>query len=138
MLLDNNLKFDAHISNVCQKVSAQINTLNRLKNILSVKTKESLYRSFVLPFFYYCSQVWHNCGKRNTNKLEKVNERALRYVYKDKQSSYQELLKKINLSSLESRRIQDMLTTINNSLSHNYSTFSNKYILLIYVLRSIV
>ena len=70
VLLDNKLKFDAHISNVCRKVSAQINALNRLKNILSVKTKESLYRSFVLPYFYYCSQVWHNCGKRNTNKLE--------------------------------------------------------------------
>ena len=69
VLLDNKLKFNAHISNVCRKVSAQVNALNSLKNILSVKTKESLYRK--------------------------------------------ELLKKINLSSLESRRIQDMLTTIN-------------------------
>ncbi|CAH3127709.1 unnamed protein product, partial [Porites lobata] len=52
-------------------------------------------RAFVLPHFYYCSQVWHHCGSRNTKKIEKVNERALRYVYKDKTSAYYELLQRI-------------------------------------------
>ena len=93
VLLDNMLKFDAHISNMCRKVSAQINALNRLKNILSVKTKKSLYRSFVLPYFYYCSQVWHHCGKRNTNKLEKVRGPCFMYI---RISKLKELLKKIN------------------------------------------
>ena len=116
VVLDNKLKFDTHISGLCRKVSAQINALNRLKNILPIKTKESLYRSFILPYFYYCNQVWHHCGKRNTTKIEKVNERALRCVYKDKQSSYHELLQKIKLPSMESRRIQDMLITINNTV----------------------
>ena len=116
VVLDDKLKFDAHISGLCRKVSAQINALNRLKNILPVKTKESLYRSFILPYIYYYNQVWHHCGKRNTTKIEKVNERALRCVYKDKQSSYHELLQKVKLPSMESRRIQDMIITINNSL----------------------
>ena len=75
--LDSKLKFDAHVAIICRKVSSQVNALNRLKNILPLKTKQSLYRSFILPHFYYCSQVWHHCGKRNTRKLEKVNERAL-------------------------------------------------------------
>lgn len=99
-------------------MSAQINALNRLKNILPLKTKESLYRSFILPNFYYCHQVWHHCGKRNTTKIEKVNERALRYVYNDKHASYQHLLDRIRLPSMESRRIQDMLLTIHNSISN--------------------
>lgn len=60
------LEFDDQVSSICCKVSAQINALNRLKNILPLKTKESLYRSFILPNFYYCNQVWHHCGKRNT------------------------------------------------------------------------
>ena len=108
------LKFDAHVASVCRKVGGQVNALNRLQNILPCKVKELLYRAFVLPHFYYCSQVWHHCGSRNTKKIEKVNERALRYVYKDKTSAYYELLQRIGLgTTLENRRVQDMLITIN-------------------------
>ena len=117
VVLDNELKFEDHISSICRKVSAQISALNRLKNILPLKTKESLYRAFILPYFNYCNQIWQHCGKRNTAKIEKVNERALRYIFKDKSASYQDLLERIELPSLETRRIQDMLLTINNSIS---------------------
>ena len=101
----------------CGKVSAQISALNRLKNTLPLKTKESLYHAFILPYFNYCNQIWHHCRKRNTAKIEKVNERALRYIFNDKSASYQDLLERMRLPSLETRRIQDMLLTINNSIS---------------------
>ena len=79
-----------------------------------------LYRAFILPHFNYCSQIWHNCGARNTRKIEMVNERALRYVYTDKETSYEKLLERIGFGcTLESRRIQDMLVTINNCFSGN-------------------
>lgn len=46
------LEFDDQVSSICCKVSAQINALNRLKNILPLKTKEcyivrSYYRIFI-------------------------------------------------------------------------------------------
>ena len=66
VVLDNELKFNDHTSSICRKVSSvQMSALNRLKNILPLKTKESLYRAFKLPYFNYCNQVWHHCGKRN-------------------------------------------------------------------------
>ena len=117
VVLDNELKFDDHISSICRKVSTQISALNRLKNILPLKTKESLYRALILPYFNYCNQVLHHCRKRNTAKIEKVNERALRYIFRDKSASYQDLLERIRLPTLKTRRIQDMLLTINNSIS---------------------
>ena len=47
--------------------------------------------------------------------MEQVNECALRFVYKDKNNSYDRLLEWIGLhSTLERRRIQDMLITINS------------------------
>ena len=46
--LDNELKFDDHISSICCKVSAQISALNRFENILPLTTNKSLYRSFIL------------------------------------------------------------------------------------------
>ena len=101
----NDLNLSSVFAFVCRKVGGggQVNALNRLQDILPCKVKEVLYRVFVLPHFYYCSQVWHHCGSRNTKKIEKVNERALRYVYKDKTSAHHELLQQIGLgTTLES------------------------------------
>ena len=60
--LDNKLKFDSHVATISRKVGGQVNALNRLKNILPCRTKEVLYRAFILPHFNYCSQIWHHCG----------------------------------------------------------------------------
>ena len=97
------------ITNICYKGFYNV-------NVLPCKTKETLYRAaFILPHFDYCSQIWHHCGTRNTKKLDKINERALRFVYKDKSNPYDKLVKRIGLqSSLEVRRIQDTLITINS------------------------
>ena len=47
-----------------------------------------------------------------------MNERALRcIVFKDKSASYQDLLERIRLLSMETRKMQDMLLTINNRIS---------------------
>ena len=70
VVLGNKLKFDDHISSICREVSAQISALNRLKNILPLKTKESLYRAFIPPYFNYCNQVWHHCGKSQLKGFE--------------------------------------------------------------------
>ena len=113
--LDNKLKFDSHIASICRKAGGQVNALNRLKNVLPCKSKEALYCAFILQHFDYCSHIWHHCGARNTKKLERVNECALQFVYKDKKSSYNRSLNWIGLhSTLERRRIQDMLITINS------------------------
>ena len=121
--LDNKLKFDSHIASICRKAGGQVNALNRLKNVLPCKTKEALYRAFILQHFDYCSQIWHHCGARNTKKLETVNKCALQFVYKDKKSSYNRSLNWIGLhSTLERRRIQDMLITINSCFQEKAPT----------------
>ena len=121
VVVDNKLKFDK--SNICHKVSA----LNRLKNILPLKTKASLNitQLFTLPYFNYCNQVWHHCRKRNIAKIEKVNERALRYIFKYKSASYHDLLHRIRLPSMETQRIQDILLTINKLLHIGQSSTHN-------------
>ena len=93
VVLDNELKFDDHISAICRKISAQISARSeQVEDHFVPKKRRSLYGAFILPYFNYCSQVWHHCGKRSTTKLKKFNKRALRYIFKDKSASYQDLL----------------------------------------------
>ena len=67
---------------------------------MDTETKLLLYKSFVTAHFNYCPAVWHACGAVNTAKLEKLQHRALKFVYQDYTSSYESLLKRANLPTL--------------------------------------
>ena len=51
-------------------------------------------------------------GKTAAGKLEKLNERAMRCIFNDNISTYDELLMKTNMPSQQNRRIQDMCILI--------------------------
>ena len=68
--------------------------------------------------FHYCSSIWHNCLKSNSKKLDRLHERALRYLYSDESSQTSRTLSDRTGYSLVDRRIQNLLIivfkTINN------------------------
>ena len=78
--VDDKMKFERHIGNLCRKVSEQI-------AVLEFESRKCLYLRFIIPHFNFCSETWHFCNKNITAKLEKVNERALRFVFNAKQIS---------------------------------------------------
>ena len=92
--VDNKLKFESQIKKICRKVSQQIAVFKRMKKLLSLKLREKLYRAFIAPHFNYCAESWYFCSNRSTEKLEKLNERALRFVYQDEISTYETLVVK--------------------------------------------
>ena len=53
--------------------------------------------------------MWHFCKASDARKIERVQERALRAVYNDRNATYEDLLEKGRLSSLENRRLQNIL-----------------------------
>ena len=66
----------------------------RLRKLIPMKSKLILFKSAILPFLTYCHLVWHFCKASDTHKLERLQERGLRVVFKDNNSSYEQLLKK--------------------------------------------
>ena len=98
--LDDRLSFDHHISDICRKAATQLNVLRRLSSLLDVPAKLAIFRSFILSNFKLCPVVWHYCGKVNSAKLEKIQERGLRFVYSDLENSYEYLCKKAGMSNL--------------------------------------
>ena len=111
--LDNNLRFNSHVKNICTKVNNRINVISRFRKIVPTDVKCKLQKAFIVPYFRYYSAVWHFCGVRyRTKKLENLNKRALRIVLDEKSLHYQELLSKFNSSDLYSIRCQDMMKTV--------------------------
>ena len=70
-----------------------------------------------LDHLYYCCVVWHHCGQHNLNKLEKINERNLRFVFNDNDSNYIHLLNRMGQPSLFNGRVQYILTLVYKSLN---------------------
>ena len=97
---------------ICRKVSQQVAVLKRMKKMLPFETRMKLYQSFIVPHFNYCAETWNFCSKGATTKLEKLNERALRFVYRDYSSSYEMLLKQSGHQTLLNQRLSTILTTV--------------------------
>lgn len=106
--IDYKLTFDFHIQDLCKKAATQINVLKRMGNRLTQQNRLLIFHTFVLSNFNFCPMAWHFCSESNIKKMEKLQERALRFVYENYTSPYQELLDKINIPSLQIRRIRIM------------------------------
>ena len=78
--LDFMLNFDKQIKNMYMKAARQLNVLQRLNKVLSVETRKLIFKSLIQSNFNNCSLVWHFCSNANTEKLEKIQYRALRIV----------------------------------------------------------
>lgn len=106
--IDYKLNFDTHISKICRKASQQLNILKRIGSYLNKLSKLTIFHTFILSNFNFCPLAWHFCTEKNSKKLEKVQERALRFVYEDFTSTYEKLLEKAKIPSLHIRRQRKM------------------------------
>ena len=88
--------------------SQRIGVLMRLRNLIPTEAKLQLYKSAVLPYLTYCHLVWNFCRASDARKLERLQERGLRAVYKNKNASYTQLLERAKLTTLANRRLQDI------------------------------
>ena len=100
------LSFSSHVSNVCRKASSQTGVLLRLRNPIPTSAKLHIIKFAVIPHLTYCQTVWHFCRSSDATKLERIQERALRAVYFDNKSTYDELLHGANVPTLHTRRLQ--------------------------------
>ena len=98
--IDYLLKYDVQISNICRKASQQINVLKRNGNFLNFEARDTIYHAFIMSNFKFCPLVWHFCSKTNSDKLEMVHFRALKFIFQDSNSSYDILLQKAGTTTL--------------------------------------
>jgi hypothetical protein len=87
--IDFELNFDTHIANICKKASRQLNILKRIGKYLAKLGRLTIYYSFIFSNFNYCSVTWHFCREQIQIKWEKIQLRALKFIYDDTDSTYQ-------------------------------------------------
>ena len=110
--IDSNFTFEQHINSLCRKSSQKLHALSRIAQYLSQNKMRILFKTFVPSQFNYCPLVWMCHSRTLNNRINNIHLRALRIVYQDKQSSFEELLQKDNSVSAHMKNLQYLATKI--------------------------
>ena len=86
--------FKDHISQICTKASQQLAVLKHIGKFLTKQDKLMIYKSFIMSNLNHCPIAWHFCNQSSVNKMEKIQERALRFICDDFELPLQDLLQK--------------------------------------------
>ncbi len=96
-------------------------------DIFKEDERKIIYNTFILSNFNYCPIVWHFCGIVQMRRLEKIQERALRFLYNDNKSTYNELLKRAKYDTLHLRRIKTIAIEVFKSLNELNPSFMHMF-----------
>ena len=75
---------------------------------MTLKQRKMIMNTFITSHFGYCPLVWMFCSRMLNKRINKIHKRALRLVYKDYQSSFQELLTKNQSFTIHEQNIQTL------------------------------
>ena len=101
------LKWNTHVSNVCTKANRTLAFLRRNLSSCPQDVKETAYMGLVRPILEYASPVWDPHGIVVQEELEKVQNRAARFMtrsYNFETGSMTSILEQLGWGSLHKRR----------------------------------
>ena len=77
---DQHLSWKNNTENICKKVTAGISAIRRIKPFVDQDTLILIYNAIVCPYFDDCCEVWDVCGKTQSKRLQKLQNRAARII----------------------------------------------------------
>ena len=124
--IDRRLNFDDHVFSLCKKSSQKLSVLARISNYMSFDKKRILFKAFVESQFAYLPLIWMFHGRKANSKINHIHERALRVVYEDNCSSFEELLKKDGSFKIHQKNIQSLAIELYKVKNNQSNTIMNE------------
>ena len=108
MTIDSELNFEHHMDLICRKASKKLNALSRQCNILPFYRRKNLMNAFFDSQFSYCPLVWMFHNRSINERINKLQYRALRMIYQDDNSEFDELLLKNGSVKIHQQNLQTL------------------------------
>ena len=106
--IDYLLTFDTQVSIMCKKASQQITVLRRIGINLNFESRKAVCHAFIMSTFNFCPLVCHFCSKTNTEKLERIHFRALKFIFQDFDATYENLIMRAGTTTLHLSRLRGL------------------------------
>jgi hypothetical protein len=101
-----NLKFTTHCTNITKLANQRVAWLRKLFTSGDVNTLVWAFKVYVRPILEYASPVWSPYLVGDIDRVESVQRRFTKCLHGQRNNSYIERLKSLNLDSLELRRLK--------------------------------
>ena len=79
---------------------------------MDLAKRKSLMNAFITSQFNYCPLIWMFRSRKLNNRINKIQERALRLVYKDNKLTFDDHLKLDNSVTIHQQNLQKLATEI--------------------------
>ena len=116
--IDNSLKFESHVKEICKKVNQKVYAFGKLRPYLEEQKSKLLLNSVVMSNFSYCPLIWLFCSKVANNEINRTHKRALRTLYRYYESTSEELLDRDDIKTTHKKNLQYLMVEIYNSMNH--------------------
>ena len=101
---------------------------------LNFEEKKTLINSYFYLNFNHCPLAWMFCSAKSlnlcrrgfVNKVESLQKRALRFLYEDYVSSYEELLQKAGKKTMKVDRLRSLCIEIYKFINNINPTYMNE------------
>lgn len=108
--LDENLQASSQLARLNQQIAVKLTTFRKIRNYMSENTAAKIYKATILPIIDYNDIIYMLLSKQQQVKLQRIQNRALRTVFKGKKLSILDMHEKAGLDYLEDRRELHLLT----------------------------
>ena len=112
IIISNDLKNSKQCIAASKKANKMLGFIARNFDYKTPDVISKLYTSLVRPHLEYCVQHWSPNLIKDINKLERVQRRATKMIPSLRNLPYEERLKKLNMFSLQKRRLRGDLIEV--------------------------
>ena len=125
--IDEGLTWRVHVEAVRRKCFGGLAQLKRNRDILPEITKKNIYNALVLPSLDYCCVVWHECRKFLQQRVERIQNYAMRLICAKPPRTLSEVLRgKLNWMTLTKRREIFRQVLIQRSIQNQAPSYLSK------------
>ena len=112
---DETLSWEKHINNIVSKAYGKLRQAYRHIRFLSIESRKTIVESYVLSQFNYCDVILQNITKELSDKIQKVKNACIRFIYNLKKYDHLTLhSNKLHTLNMENRRLLHSLTIVHN------------------------
>ena len=99
--IDNQLRWDSHINNVCKTVSRRVFLLSKLRYIVDIDTRKLFFNVHIKHHIDYASVVWDGCSDVFKKRLNSLHRSGVKLILPDTTLTPDQKLKEMRIMSLQ-------------------------------------
>ena len=103
VIIDEELKWQSHIDNICKHLSKNIFLLSQLRHYVDSDARKIFFQAHLLSHMNYASTVWSGASEVHLKKLNSLHKRAAKLILPNQSLPTTEKINKLNILPLHTQ-----------------------------------